>query len=257
MANLLICPGCGCGTKICVVVCGSIPLVGAVVSIYTSGVLIDSCTMDSTGCCTLDDSGTFLLQVTVSGTVVYSANRTLAGGTINIALGGSDTYVCCGGYAIPASLTLTDAAGSLSFVYYPSSFYPTWYGGHAVTRSSCSVTTPNNICVAADPSYGPVRVCYQMICYAGSDPTFDLQRSWSWVYEPGTLTPIWYQDPSGFVAGQPCTTGPPAMCGSPHTDVSTDDENPTSTNPFAISFNPTPAVSNYTSDPVGGTVAIS
>ena len=91
----------------------------------------------------------------------------------------------------------------------------------------------------------------------GPDPTFAIQRSWSWVYQPGTLTPIWYQDPSGFVAGQPCTTGPPAMCGSPHTDVSTDAKNPTTTSPFAISFNPTPAVSNYTSDPVGGTVAIS
>ena len=194
----------------------------------------------------------------MSGQIVYSATRTLPpGGTTTIALGGNALVVCCGGYAIPETLTLTDAAGSLSFVYYPNSFYPTWYGGHAVQRASCSVTTPNNICVAAPASQGPVRVCYQMICYAGQNPTFAIQRSWSWVYQPGTLTPIWYQDPSGFVAGQPCTTGPPAMCGSPHTDVSTDAKNPTTTNPFAISFNPTPAVSNYTSDPVGGTVAIS
>ena len=145
----------------------------------------------------------------MSGQIVYSATRTLPpGGTTTIALGGNALVVCCGGYAIPETLTLTDAAGSLSFVYYPNYFYPTWYGGHAVQRASCSVTTPNNICVAAPASQGPVRVCYQMICYAGQNPTFAIQRSWSWVYQQGTLTPVWYQDPSGFVAGQPCTTGP-------------------------------------------------
>ena len=102
-----------------------------------------------------------------------------------------------------------------------------------------------------------MKACYQMICYAGTQPTFSIQRSWSWVYQQGTLTPIWYQDPSGITPGQPCTTAPPASCGSPHTDTASFSANPSSTSPFALSGTPAAAAGNYTSDPVGGTVAIS
>ena len=245
-------------TTVCVGVCVNLPIVGATVNIYTNGVLEGSGTTGSNGCCTLSVSGTYLVEVVVSGQLVYSANRTLPpGGTTTIILGSNTPVVCCGGYAIPETLTLTDAAGSLSFVYYPNYYYPVWYGGHAVQRLSCTVTTPNNICVAAPASQGSVRVCYQMICYAGQSPTFQIQRSWSWVYQQGALTPIWYQDPSGFVAGQPCTAGPPAICGSPHTDIATFAANPLSTSPFALSGTPAPGAGNYTSDPVGGSVAIS
>lgn len=244
-------------TNICLVACGGVPIVGALIQLFDGTTLVDQCTTGVNGCCKFTQCGKFTVKVTVGGTIVNVALRTLNGTAITIPLGGGANVVCCGGYAIPYNLTLTDGAGSLSFIYYPNSFFPTWYGGHAVQQASCFVTTPNNICVAAPASQGPVRVCYQMICYAGQTPTFAIQRSWSWVYGPGTLDPVWYQDPSGFVAGQPCTTGPPAMCGSPHTDVSTDAKNPTTTTPFAISFNPMPAISNYTGDPVGGSVAIS
>lgn len=254
------CPCCKSRIKVCVSVCGGLPVVGAIVTVYASdGSVLGFCLTGTTGCCTIKNvSGRHRITVTISGVVVYSAIRQLTG-TIVIALGAGAQIVCCGKYAIPMVLTLTDSAGSLSFLYYPNSFFPTWYGGHAVQRESCSVTTPNNICVAAPASEGPVRICYQMICYASQDPTFALQRSWSWVYAPGTLDPVWYQDPSGFVAGQPCTTGPPAMCGSPHTDVALDSQNPTETSPFMITFNPEPPVpnSNYTEDPVGRPVLIS
>jgi len=96
-----------------------------------------------------------------------------------------------------------------------------------------------------------------MICFAGQAPTFQVQRAWSWVYEQGTLTPIWYQDPSGFAPGVPCVTAPPPSCGSPLTDTASDSEDPTSTSPFAIAFMPAPAGSNATPDPIGGSVAIS
>ena len=96
-----------------------------------------------------------------------------------------------------------------------------------------------------------------MICHAGQNPTFAVQRSWSWVYQQGTLTPIWYQDPSGFAPGQFCITAPPAICGNPLTDTASFGANPTSTSPFVLSGTPAPAASNATSDPVGGSIAIS
>jgi hypothetical protein len=195
----------------------------------------------------------------VSGGVTYpQGTHSLAGGTITIVVPPSDVpVVCCGGYMIPYNLTLTDAVGSLSFVYYPGYFFPIWYGGHSVDLLSCSVTTPDNVCVAAQPSVGPVKVCYQMICDAGSSPVYSVQRSWSWVYQQGTLTPIWYQDPSGIAPGQPCTTAPPGSCGSPHTDTAGFAANPSPADPFTISGTPVDVVGNYTPDPVGGSVVIS
>jgi hypothetical protein len=248
---------CGC-TTICVTVCGGIPVAGALVQIFTGATLVDSCTTGTTGCCQLCETGTYTLKVTIGGTLVHNATVTLAGGTITIAAGGSPPVVCCGAYAIPETLTLTDAEGSLTFGYDSGSFIPTWYGGHAVTRSSWTVTTPLGVCVSAGPTSGPVRVCYQMTCNAGSTPTFELVRSWSWVFEQGTITPAWYQDPSGFLPpGNPCATDPPVSCGIPHTDTSVDDEDPTTTSPFAISFTPVPSGGNFTADPIGGSVAIS
>jgi hypothetical protein len=247
-------------TSICLTVCSGVPVYSATIQLWTTGSnssLVASCTTTTSGCCSFTQTGSYIVKVYVSGTLEYSATRTLNRATISIALSSGSNVVCCGGYAIPTTLTLTDAAGSLSFVYYPNYYSPIWYGGHSVSRLSCSVTTPNNVCVAAAPSQGPVKACYQMICNAGSQPTFSIQRAWSWVYQQGTLTPIWYQDPSGITPGQPCTTAPPASCGSPHTDTASFSANPSSTSPFALSGTPAAAAGNYTSDPVGGTVAIS
>ena len=116
----------------------------------------------------------------------------------------------------PQTLTLTDAARLAVFrVSTRITSIPIWYGGHAVPRASCSVTTPNNICVAAPAEPGAGASLLPDDLLRGPEPTFAIQRSWSWVYQQGTLTPIWYQDPSGFVAGQPCTTAPPAMLRQP------------------------------------------
>lgn len=251
------CNCCSCKSVVCVVMCGTIPVYGATINALSGGTLVATCTTDATGCCNLGVSGTFTIQVVVGGSIAYQATRTLAcNDTITIPLP-STNMVCCGGYAIPYNLTLTDDIGSLSFVYYPSYYYPIWYGGHSATQDSCPVATPGGICVSLPPSVGPVRVCYQMICYAGQDPTFTLQRAWSWVYQQGTLIPTWYQDPSGFTPGFPCATAPPASCGSPLTDTASGTANPSSTTPFTISFSLTPQSSNATSDPVGGGVVIS
>lgn len=246
---------------ICVVACyPAVHVYGATINVYTSsgGTLLASCTTGSSGCCPFNLTGTYYVTVSVSGNLSYSGNQTLtAGGTNTIALGGNSGLVCCGGYAIPQTLTLTDAAGSLSFAYYPNGPGPIWYGGHSVNLLSSSVTATNNVCVAAAPSQGPVRVCYQMTCTAGQNPPFSVQRSWSWVYEQGTLTPIWFQDSSGFTAGQPCATSPPAACGNPHTDTSSFAAAPSSTSPFTLSGTPVPATGNATSEPVTGSVTIS
>jgi hypothetical protein len=249
--------GGGCNSTICVTACSSVPVYGAVVEILSGSTVVASCTTGSTGCCTLPVCGTYTVQVTFGGTVQYSASRTLSsGGTTTIALGSSG-LVCCGGFMIPQTLTLTDAAGSVSFVYDPNYEFPLWTGGHAVQGLSSTVATPNNVCIVASPNQGPVRVCYQMICNAGTTPKFSVQRSWSWVYQQGTLTPIWYQDPSGFTPGQFCITAPPAICGSPLTDTASFTANPTSSSPFVLSGTPAVASSNATSDPVGGSIAIS
>lgn len=248
-------------TAICLLVdCSpnTVPVVGATIALYSGSTLVASATSGDSGCASFTQTGSYTVKVTIGGSVVYSATETLSGSTITLTLSATEaSVVCCGGYAIPESLTATDADGSFAFLYDPSYTYPLWTGGHSVTRTSCSVTTPDDICIVADPSTGPVRVCYQMICHSGENPTFAVQRSWSWVYEQGTFTAIWYQDTSGFDPGEFCITAPPAICGSPLTDTASFSANPSSAAPFVLSGTPTPAVSNATSDPVGGTVVIS
>jgi hypothetical protein len=250
--------GSPCRVTICVVQCGTVPVYGAVVTVLNgAGAVVAQCTTGTSGCCQVNICGTYRVQVAVGGTLVYSGTRALVNGQQIVIPLSSANLVCCGGYAIPYNLTLTDAAGSLAFTYYPNYYYPIWYGGHAVTRESCSVQTPGGVCVSNPPSQGPVRICYQMICYAGENPTFAIQRAWSWVYQQGTLTPIWYQDPSGFVPGLPCATAPPASCGSPLTDTASFSGNPSSASPFVLSGTPVASPSNATGDPVGGSITVS
>jgi hypothetical protein len=247
-----------CTVVVCVVQCGTVPVYGAVVTILDgSGAVVAQCTTGTTGCCQVNVCGTYTVQITIGGSLVYSATRALVNGKQLIIPLSSAGVVCCGGYAIPYNLTLTDAGGSLGFTFYPNYYYPIWYGGHAVARESCSVQTPGGICVSNSPSQGPVRVCYQMICYAGQNPTFAIQRAWSWVYQQGTLTPIWYQDPTEFTPGLPCATAPPAICGSPLTDTATFGANPSAKSPFLLSGTPVAAPSNATADPIGGSITIS
>jgi hypothetical protein len=245
-------------TKICVAVCRGLPVFGAVITVHSGSKIVATCTTGADGCCQVPVSGNYIVQVTVGGTLEYSATRTLPpGGTTSISLAGNTGLVCCGGYAIPQVLTLTDAAGSITFLYDPNYYYPLWTGGHAVPRLSCSVTTTNNICFSAPLSQGPVRVCYWMTCRAGQEPTFSVQRLWSWVFQQGTSTPIWYQDDYGFTPGQLCITAPPSICGNPLTDIATFDANPSSASPFVLTGTPAPAAGNATSDPIGGSIVIS
>lgn len=246
-------------TNICVIACNpAVPVYAATVTVLSGTTTVASGTTGSTGCISFPIAGTYIVQVQINGTLVYDSSRTLApGGTITVAVSGTSGLVCCGGYAIPQQLTLTDAVGSLQLNYYPNYYYPIWYGGHSVDQLSCSVTTPNNVCVAAAPSRGPVRVCYGMTCIAGTQPAFSVQRSWSWVYQQGSLNPIWYQDSTGFLPGQPCATSPPAACGNPHTDTASFSAGPSSTSPFTLSGTPVSAAGNATADPVDGSIVIS
>jgi hypothetical protein len=249
---------CSGGGSICVVACPSnIPVYGATVTVQSGGSggpVVFTGTTPASGCVSPGVSGTFFVTVTISGVTCTALNRTL-GGSVVISITTCAGLICCGGYMIPTSLTLTDAAGSFAFDYNPGSSPPIWYGGHSVTQSSATVTGGG--CVVNPATSGPVRVCYQMLCLAGSTPVFYAQRSWSWVYISGTLTPIWYQDSTGFVAGQPCATAPPAACGSPHTDSASFSANPSSTTPFTLSGTPVASGGNFTTDPVGGSVVIS
>lgn len=261
MGLLLQAGCCGCATRICVASCAGTPVLGATVQLANSGTVVASCTTDATGCCSFTQSGSYVVRVLVSGTQEYSGSRTLNGTPITIGLPSGAGLVCCGAYAIPTQLMGTDAVGSFPMVYDPNYFFPIWTGGHPITANSATVTTPNNTCVVADPTQGPVRICYQMICHAGDDPPpsvpFAIQRSWSWLYLPGTLTAIYYQDPSGFAPGQLCITAPPAICGNPLTDTASFGAGPTTTSPFVVTGTPVAAPSNATPDPVGGSLVIS
>lgn len=250
-----------CVLTVCVGACGGLPVFGASVALIRDGETVASGTTGAGGCVSFSGegiaAGTYTVQVTVSGSVAYSSPQTLACGVpIMIEVGSGAGLVCCGGYAIPTVLTLTDAAGSMAFVYNPNYFFPLWTGGHSVQIASCVVTTPNNICVVWPETVGPVRICYQMICHAGQSPTFAIQRSWSWVYD-SLVNPHYFQDPSGFAPGQFCITAPPAICGNPLTDTASFGANPTSASPFVLSGTPAAAPSNATGDPVGGSITIS
>lgn len=252
---------CCAATTICVKQCYPyIPLSGATVSVYTAqgGTLLASCTTGSNGCCTLKLSGSYYVTVVDTyGTQVFGGTETLtAGGTTSIVVDDSN-YVCCGGYAIPKTLTLTDAAGSVTIAY--NSSVPDWDGGHAVQLSSEPIIN-GSTCQVGSASVGPVRVCYQLTCNASASPVFTLQRAWS--YFPGTspTPPGYYQDPTGFTPGAGCYTSPPGNCGGPYVDTATGSANPSSGSPFAISFTLTDSAGNVMPDPIatgGGTVAIS
>ncbi len=246
------------GTRICVTACGNLPVPGATITLLSGTRNIATSTTGPDGCSQFLVAGTYTVQVAIGGTVAYEGLQTLpSGGTTTISAGSSG-LICCGGYAIPQVLTLTDAEGTIQLVYDSTDglYLPTWFGGHAVTRLSSTVTTPNNICTAQPASQGPVRVCYQMTCNAGQNPTFKITRSWSWVYQQSN-TPIWFQDPTGFTPGRYCITAPPPQCGNPLTDTAAFGTNPLPGGPFALSGSPTPTASNATSDPIGGSIAIS
>ncbi len=236
------------------------PIGGASVTILatSTGPVLFSGTTSAAGCLAITgiSPGSYYVSIAFGGSTVYASSIHLAGGVNTIDIGSSG-LVCCGGYAIPQNLYLTDAAGTISLIYDSTDglYLPTWFGGHAVTQLSSTVTTPNNICTSQAPTMGPVRVCYQMTCNAGQNPVFKITRSWSWVYGPSNA-PIWFQDPTGFTAGRYCITAPPPQCGNPLTDTAAFGVNPASASPFSLSGTPVATASNATTDPVGGSVAI-
>lgn len=250
--------GGGGQSRVCIRICGTISLEGAVVTLFSGQQVVATATAGADGCCQFPVTGTFNVQVFWNGAVRFNATRTLSAAfptTIMIATG--TELICCGNLVIPAVLTLTDAAGTISLIYDPNWYFPIWTGGHSVQRRSSTVSMPTGLCEVADPTEGPVRVCYQMSCLSAKDPAITIQRSWSWVFQQGTLTPIWFQDNTGFAPGQLCVTAPPPLCGSPQTDAGTFSANPTTETPFTITGTPAPGPGNATSDPIGGSIAIS
>lgn len=256
------CGSCTTSTTICVTVCTPpIAAFGVTIELLTGGSVVASCVTGGSGCCAFTQTGSFTVQVVANGTVVYSATRTLSGGTITIALGTSAGFVCCGGMAVPYNLTLTDALGSLSFVYWPGGGSPAkWTAGRLVTVSSCPLDIPApGVCVPGTVSDGPTLVCYTMYCPT-SGSVFTVQRAWCWIYESDGVTPAYYQQPGGSTAptpGQGCSPAAPGgSCPSGTIPVSTGTAVPSSS-PFAASFTMTPVGSPDVPDPVGGPVAVS
>lgn len=256
---------CCASDKICVTACGGKPLDGATINLRTgstTGPIVATGTTDSTGCWSPAPSGTYYVEVVYGGYSLYNASRTVSG-TLSIAVSGS-SIICCAGYVIPASLTLTDVVGSIVFNYSSgaSGTYPTWLGCVSVDRLSVTVTAP---CTPGTPTVQPMAVCYQMLCVGGSPP-FRLQRSWGYIPGAGSGgSDIWYSQAnlgapcSTALASTGCSPDPPVPCGSPLDDTALDYATPSSSSPFAISFTMADQPSNTTADPIGSgdTVAVS
>jgi hypothetical protein len=109
---------CGCcagSFTVCVVACSSNPLAGAVFTV--DGV---SCTTAAGGCCTISGvpNGTYSYTIKYGGVTVLTGSRAFASGnTYTFDVGTPSGFVCCGPCPIPENLTLTDANGTISFVY--------------------------------------------------------------------------------------------------------------------------------------------
>lgn len=258
-----LCNCCSSSTKVCVSACSpAVNVSGATVQLLTGTTVVASCTTDSTGCCSFTQTGSYTLKVIISGTTCYSATQTLSGTTIGVNVSDcSGNLVCCGGYMIPETLTLTDAVGTLTMWYYgleSGTLYPTWYACRRVTKTACTVTTPNNICTPSAPSSQLIDVCYKMQCQDPSTPTFTMTRFWSWVNSG--MNTYYYASgaacPTGG-SGVLCATSPPSVCGNPNTDTADGSNNPSSSSPFSASFTLTPGINNSLADPVGGNVTVS
>jgi hypothetical protein len=200
--------------------------------------------------------------VILGGSTIFSSSRTLVAGTNTISVGTPSGLICCGNYYIPTTLTLTDAGGTLTMWYFGTSGFantPTWYGCQRVTRTSCTATATNNVCTVAAPASNPVQICYQMQCVSPTTPTLKMQRLWPWVNQQPTPIPTWYSDASGCPAGGTgirCINSPPIACGQQNVDFATGSADPSSTSPFAATFGMTPEGTNATSDPIGGSIAV-
>lgn len=250
--------GCASGATICVKPCTSGGLAGASVAIRSggsTGPLVFEGTTGSNGCVAVPVSGAgYYVTASYDGNVGYAGSPTIpAGGTLTLS-GDPAGYgvVCCGSYTIPMSLTATDAAGSFALGYDASASgsygYPIWDGGH-------DVQLPSGGCFWGSTSTGPVAVCYQVACNAGS---FSAQRSWPYSYDAAGSAAAYYQAQGGIVPGSGCVVAPPPQpnCNG-GVDVATGTASPSSGSPFAASFPMAPGAANVTADPVGGTLAVS
>ncbi len=234
-----------------------VPVYGALVQIYTSsgGTLLASCTTGSSGCCTFNLVGSYYITVTISDSLVYTGTETLAsGGSIVIPVADSSS-ICCSGYLIPKSLTLTDAIGQIALSYVGNSSPPLWTGTTSTNVMSVAVVSNGSssfpTCAQSAPSVGPVGVCYSMTCQGGS-PAFSVRRFWN------ASGSNWLQYSALFPAPG-CTQGGYFSCDNQglNTDGATLAANPTSDGPFALSGTPTVDAGSLTGDPVGGSIAIS
>lgn len=261
---------CGCcpsgSTEICLSVSCSpntIPVIGATIELYSGSTLVDSCTTGDSGCCSFTETGTYTVKVVIGGSTVYSGSQTLSGSTINIGISASSAnLICCDGYAIPETLTVTDVLGSFTIDYCLTCSGFFWTGWRSATALSCSVTTPSEICTWGTPSTGMIAICYSLLCRPSTTPHFTLTRNWYWSYYDGFGTPYIYQVSSIPGAGGACATnGPEAQCGGGDDNAIGNNNTASSSAPFAISFTMADSVSNVTTDPVqagaGDTVSIS
>jgi hypothetical protein len=229
-------------------------VVGATVQLYSGATLIDSQTTGAGGCATFTQTGAYTVKVIVSGTQEFSGSKTLNGTTITINLGSSPaSIVCCGGYAIPYNLSLTDTIATIALAYVASSSPPLWTGCNPVSIRSSTVTFPGGACTIGTPAVQDINVCYAMTCNSGSSPTFAMTRTWTWVTDVRN-PPIYYSQAN--IGGCSVGCGVPGVC-SGSNDSASGSANPTSASPFAISFAMTDNGANTTADPVGGGVGVS
>ena len=168
----------------------------------------------------------------------------------------------CGPYSPPLTLHLTDAVGTITLGYAGVAGTLLHWTACRVISLAGSCTLNNFItCSTHAEATNPVMICYDMYCDPSSPPHFIMSRSWTWVISSFTGNHAYYSADTGSGVtcaspGSNCLNGPPASCPNPNSETSSDNEDPTSTSPFAITFF---MVDNSLTipDPIGGNVTVS
>lgn len=162
---------CCCGstsTKICVSgICGTVqPIQGAEIDLVSGSTVVASCTVDSTGCCTFTQSGTFTVNVYADGALRNTSTRTLNGTQINILIT-SQSPTCCSNCIMPSTLYVTDANGTHAAPLISGSSPLEWDVCYLASVTGVTVATgganPPD-CQCSSPTTISLPIFYQIKC---------------------------------------------------------------------------------------------
>lgn len=211
--------------------------------------------------------------------VTASASSVSFAGTLTLACAGTTAFsgvaggICCsfgdaGACPIPQNLTLTDANGSYPFTYNGSG----WIACTTVSSASVSTLT-SGPCTPSAGAGGTIPITYVGTCnVVAGVPQFNVDRWWMGVSLGAPILGV-LQPPFAYVAPTVLSCAGPSISTSggagwvipciisaspanPFLNVSGLSQVWSACSPFAWSGTLIPSPGEFTSDPVGGTVAV-